>query len=98
MVEILTQQSPHNLGALSEYAKRSQGSPNSKKILILILYLGYNDMVKKTISRYCPFKRCFSPMFLVRKILLLIIPLPVKMRSEVKFQFFTRSSVLESGI
>jgi hypothetical protein len=34
-----------NLGALSEYAKRSQSSPKFKKILIL--YLAYNDMVKK---------------------------------------------------
>jgi hypothetical protein len=26
-----------------------------EKFKILIIYLGYNDMVKKTISRYCPF-------------------------------------------
>jgi hypothetical protein len=49
-----------NLGALSEYAKSCQSSPKLKKyVLILILYLGNNDLVKKTISRYCPFKQRF---------------------------------------
>jgi hypothetical protein len=60
MVEILTLESPHkylkNLGSLSEYAKRSQSSTKIKKMYIRILYLGYNDMVKKPISRYSPFK------------------------------------------
>jgi hypothetical protein len=49
-----------NLGALSEYAEKSQISTKSKNFKILILYLGYNDVVKKTISRYCPFKKSFS--------------------------------------
>jgi hypothetical protein len=60
MVEILTLWSPHkllkNLGALCIYAKCSQSSTKIKKIEILTLYPGYNGMVKKPISRYCPFK------------------------------------------
>ncbi len=28
----------------------------NKKVKILIIYLGYHGMVKKAISRYCPFK------------------------------------------
>ncbi len=55
MVEILTLQSPHkllkNLGALSKYAKCSQ---SLKKILIL--YLGYRGMVKKTSHATVPLK------------------------------------------
>jgi hypothetical protein len=61
MVEILTLWSPHkllkkNLGALSEYAKCRQSSTKIKKIEILTLYPGYDGMIKKLISRYCPFK------------------------------------------
>jgi hypothetical protein len=60
MIEIMTPWSPHkllkNLGALSEYAKCSKSSTKIKKNEILTLYPGYDRMVKKTISRYCPFK------------------------------------------
>ncbi len=59
MVEILTLQSPYkllkSLGALSKYAKCSQSLTKIINILILFLSLGYNGMVKKTISRYSPF-------------------------------------------
>jgi hypothetical protein len=52
MVEILTLGSPFkllkNLGALSKYAKCSQGLTKIKKIEILILHLEYDGMVKKT--------------------------------------------------
>jgi hypothetical protein len=63
----LTLWSPHkllkNLGALSEYAKCSQSSTkNIKKIEILTLYPGYDRMVRKTISRYCPFKNIPVPL------------------------------------
>jgi hypothetical protein len=57
MVEILAPWRPHkllkNLGAFSEYAKCS---PKFDQNLILILYPGYDVMVKKTISRYCPLR------------------------------------------
>ncbi len=49
MVEILTLQSPHkylkkkNLGAISEYARRSQSLPKLKKKKFNP-YLGYNDL------------------------------------------------------
>jgi hypothetical protein len=51
MVEILTQ-----LGALSKYAKCSQGLTKSTKNynLYLISWIQWNAL--KNISRYCPFK------------------------------------------
>jgi hypothetical protein len=42
-----------NLSALSEYAKVDQHQQNFE---ILNLNPGYDGMVKKTISRYCPYK------------------------------------------
>jgi hypothetical protein len=75
MVEILTLWSPHKLlkylGILSEFAKCSQSS--TKKIEILTLYPGYHGMVKKTISRYCPFKDAVSSqaaIWILRRIIL----------------------------
>jgi hypothetical protein len=58
MVEILNLWSPHklmkHLGAVSEYANADK--VHTKKNEILTLYPGYDLMVKKTISRYCPLK------------------------------------------
>jgi hypothetical protein len=77
MVEILTLWSPHKLlkylGILSEFAKCIQSSTKKIEILTPPLYPGYNGMVKKTISRYCPCKDDVSSqaaIWILRRIIL----------------------------
>jgi hypothetical protein len=66
VVEILILQSTHkllkNIGGLSICAKCSQSLTKIKRILKSLSYiLDTIEMVKKTISRFCPFKGTVQP-------------------------------------